>query len=51
VWEALRALYLVGQPDDLADVDRYASGVAGMPERVGQQAALTAQAIRERTSK
>jgi len=47
VWEALRALYLVGQPDDLADVDRYANGVAGMPERVRQQATLTAQAIRQ----
>lgn len=50
VWEALRALYLVGQPDDLADVDRYANGVAGMPERVRRQAALTAQAIQQRTS-
>ncbi|HKS95702.1 MAG TPA: hypothetical protein VJV74_06150 [Terriglobia bacterium] len=51
VWEALRALYLVGQPDDLADVERYASGVAGMPERVRQQAALTATAIQQRASK
>ena len=23
VWEALRALYLVGQPSDLEDVERY----------------------------
>lgn len=50
VWEALRALYLVGQPDDLADVERYANGVAGMPERVREQAALAAQAIQQRTS-
>jgi HEAT repeat protein len=50
VWEALRALYLVGRPEDLADVERYASGVAGMPERVRQQAVLTAQAIRRRSA-
>lgn len=48
VWEALRALYLVGRPEDLDDVERYASGVAGMPERVRQQAVLAAQAIRQR---
>jgi HEAT repeat protein len=48
VWEALRALYLAGRPDDLADVERYAGGVAGMPERVRQQATITAQAIRQR---
>lgn len=50
VWEALRALYLVGRPEDLADVERYASGVAGMPERVRQQATLTAQAIHKRSA-
>ena len=48
VWEALRALYLVGRPEDLEDVDRYSSGVGGMPERVRQQAAITAEAIRKR---
>ena len=48
VWEALRALYLVGRPEDLEDVDRFSSGVGGMPERVRQQAALTAEAIRKR---
>ena len=47
-WESLRALYLVGEKDSLPDVDRFASGVAGMPERVRQQAQLTAQAIRKR---
>ncbi len=47
-WEALRALYLVGTPADLQDVDRYASGVAGVPDRVRQQAVLAAQAIRSR---
>ncbi len=48
VWEALRALYLVGEEEDLADVERYARSVPGMPERIQQQAALTAAAIRSR---
>ena len=48
VWEALRALYLVGDAADLEDVERYARPVAGMPETVVRQAALTAQAIRSR---
>jgi HEAT repeats len=47
-WESLRALYLVGGKKDLPDVDRFARGVAGMSERVRQQAELTAQAIRKR---
>ncbi len=48
VWEALRALYLVGTRDDLAEVDRIAQGAGGMSERIRQQAALTAAAIRQR---
>jgi len=47
-WEALRALLRVGQKQDLDDVQRYARGVAGMPDRVRQQAALTAQEIQSR---
>ena len=50
VWEALRALYLVGQPADLEDVERYTRPVAGMPETVVRQATLTAEAIRTRTA-
>lgn len=50
VWEALRALYLVGRREDLADVERYAGGAAGMSARVRQQAILTAQAIRQRAA-
>ena len=46
VFEALRALVLTGQPETLADVERFAAGVPGMSERVRQQALLTAQAIR-----
>jgi hypothetical protein len=48
VWEALRALYLVGTAEDLEDVERFARGVPGMPDRIRQQAALTAAAIRRR---
>jgi multidrug efflux pump subunit AcrA (membrane-fusion protein) len=48
VWESLRALYLVGAPDDLEDVERFARGVPGLSDRVRQQALLTAAAIRRR---
>jgi hypothetical protein len=49
VFEALRALLLVGHAASLPEVDRFAAGVPGMSERVHQQAVLTAQAIRQRT--
>jgi len=45
VWEALRGLYLVGQPQDLDDVRRYERPVPGIPDTVERQAQLTAQAI------
>lgn len=48
VWESLRALYLVGSAESLADIQRLARGDSGMSERVERQAALTAQAIRKR---
>jgi HEAT repeats len=51
VWEALRALVLVGQPADLEDVERFARGAPGMNERTRQQAELTAKAIRGRMVK
>jgi multidrug efflux pump subunit AcrA (membrane-fusion protein) len=47
-WESLRALLRVGQKEDLEQVQRYARGVAGMPERVRQQAALTLREIETR---
>jgi len=47
-WEALRGLLRVGQKADLEDVQRYARGVAGMPDRVRQQASLTLQEIESR---
>jgi hypothetical protein len=51
VWEALRGLYVVGEREDLAEVERYAQGVEGMPARIKEQAALTARAIRDRSEK
>ncbi len=51
VVESLRALYLVGKPDDLGDVDRWTRGAANVPERVRKQAEATAHAIRERVAR
>jgi biotin carboxyl carrier protein len=45
VWEALRALYIVGRSADLNDVRRFTQPLPGMPDRVARQAALTARAI------
>ncbi len=51
VVESLRALYLVGLPRDLDDVERFVRGAPHMSERVRQQAEATARAIRERPAK
>jgi hypothetical protein len=48
VAEALRGLYLVGQPEDLPNVERYKNANPIMPENIRQQAGFTAQAIRTR---
>ena len=48
IWEALRALYLVGQPADLEEVERYTHPIPGLPESIARQATLTAQAIQSR---
>jgi len=48
VWEALRALYIVGQPGDLEDVQRFTRPVPGFPDTIAKQAALTAQQIEAR---
>jgi len=50
VWEALRALYVIGQPDDLPAVRRYEREVPEIPDRVRQQAVLTAKAIHGRAA-
>jgi|SRR5579872_4208870 len=48
VWEALRALYLVGKVEDLPAIRIYQRDLPEIPNRVKQQAVLTEQAIRER---
>ena len=48
VWEALRALYLVGQPDDLEDVKRFTRPMPGTPDNIREQALNTVQAIEAR---
>jgi pyruvate/2-oxoglutarate dehydrogenase complex dihydrolipoamide acyltransferase (E2) component len=50
VWEALRALYLVGGPGELEDVERFTRPVPGMPEKVTRQARLTVEGIQARTA-
>jgi len=50
-WEALRALYLVGQPDDLAAIRIYERNVPEIPDRLRQQAALTEKAILARNTR
>jgi hypothetical protein len=48
VWEALRALVLVGEPPDLDDIQRFTRPLPGIPETVVRQASETAEAIRSR---
>src|SRR5207248_4503850 len=48
VWEALRALYLVGQMEDLRAITPFERDLPDVPERVREQAVLTERAIRER---
>jgi multidrug efflux pump subunit AcrA (membrane-fusion protein) len=51
VWEALRALSLIGEREDLPLVERYANGAETAPEQVKQQATQTARAIQGRIEK
>jgi hypothetical protein len=51
VWESLRALYLIGQKEDLPAINSYVRGVDGMPPQVQQQAQLTAREISARAEK
>jgi HEAT repeat protein len=48
VWEALRALYLVGQMDDLPAVRPYERDLPDIPDHLRQQAVETEKAIRTR---
>jgi len=49
VWEALRALYLIGQPEDLPAVLPYERDLPDISNDVRRQAVETERAIRERT--
>lgn len=48
VWEALRALYLIGQPDDLSAILPYERDLPDVSNDVRQQATETENAIRAR---
>jgi hypothetical protein len=51
VWEALRALYLIGQLEDLPAIRPYERELPEVPERLRQQAVETEKAIDQRASK
>jgi len=48
VWEALRALYLIGRPDDVPAIRPYQRELPEISDRVRQQALLTEKSIRDR---
>jgi len=48
VWEALRALYLIGQPDDIPAILPYKRELPDIPDHVRQQAMDTEKAVLER---
>jgi hypothetical protein len=50
VWEALRALYLVGEPEDLPAITPYERELPEIPVHIRQQALLTDKAIHDRAS-
>ena len=49
VWEALRGLYVVGQPDDLPAIRAYERESHELPDRAREQVILTTKAIQERS--
>jgi len=51
VWESLRALYLIGQLEDLPAIRPYERELPEVPERLRQQAIEAERAIQERASK
>jgi biotin carboxyl carrier protein len=50
IWEALRALYLVGQLDDLPAIRIYERNVPEIPDHLREQALLTEKAIQARAT-
>lgn len=51
IWNALVALYIMGQPDDIPYIQRYTGQLPGISERINKQAVSTLEAIRERARK
>ena len=49
-WEALRALFLTGRPEDLPYVNQFVRGVDGMSPQLALQAQATSRAIQDRAS-
>jgi hypothetical protein len=49
-WEALRALFLTGRPDDLTYVNGFVRGSDGMSPQLAVQAQATARAIQDRAN-
>ena len=49
-WEALRALFLTGRPEDLPYINPFTRGIDGMSPQLALQAKATAKAIHDRTS-
>jgi hypothetical protein len=49
VWEALRALYLVGQPDDIPAILPYQRNLPDISDDIRKQATETEKAIRDRS--
>jgi len=47
-WEALRALYLIGQPDDVPIIESFLRTTSDLPPNVAEQARLTLAEIRKR---
>jgi HEAT repeat protein len=50
IWESLRALYLIGEAQDLPAAEEFARGSGDLPANIRQQAEVTATAIRTRSS-
>jgi hypothetical protein len=50
VWEALRALYIIGRAEDLPAILRYERESRDIPDRIREQALLAEQAIHSRAS-
>jgi HEAT repeat protein len=49
LWEALRGLALIGEPQDVRAIEPYANGSVASSDRIRQQATLAIKAIKSRT--